>query len=225
MKVKGESYYRLRRNNSVRYALFSLVLIMMMYMLYMVYYSIVEQPYTAGYVSDIRDEYIILTDEEGFDSYIPKKSVTMPVLKGMNAISYGYKGAGRLNLWPFYISVLLVMSSVFFVVRFFRMHALLKKDRAMRENLFTYGTKYKGEYVSTEKLKGMRHYRLKVAHTDPFTGSKTYYYSTDLMFNPKNFIPGLENITIFADLSDPEIYFVDFGGDLPGNEYFYGYLM
>ncbi len=220
MKIKGDSYYRSKRANSLRAAILSMVFILIAYMMTFMYFTLQEEDLSPsfGMISEINDEYIIITREDGLTEYIPRASAGGLYLPGMIPVSYKSGDIRTITLIPFYISVVFIILSACFVVRAVVIISLHRKEKRTMQELLSYGTRYEGKYEETERLKGMRNFRIKVSYENLLTGEKTYYYSTTLHYDPKLFIPGIEKITIYQDSSDPDTYFVDFHGAILSNE-------
>ncbi len=92
-----------------------------------------------------------------------------------------------------------------------------KAEEALVEKLRQSGRKYEAEYFETIKA-GSGKKRIKVIYRNPLTGEEKYFFSTDILYDPKIFIPDITKITVYADYEDEEVYFVDFHDSLPENE-------
>jgi len=107
--------------------------------------------------------------------------------------------------------------AIILLIRLFYLKRAADNELETITRLKESGRKYEGKYHSTEKT-GMRKYRIKVSYTHPFTGEEKYFYSTDILYDPKIFIPDITDVSIYVDQEDEERYFVDFHGSLPANE-------
>ncbi len=226
LKIKGNSYHYQRKLDFLRYAGVMLAFIIASHLMMFTYYTLEGLNAQSTVVKDITDEYIIcdLSFNSGGPYYyhVPITEDTPTVFIGMPVITYVSNGLNRISAAPFYTMLLGILLMVYFIVRFFMATADHRKEKKKVASLYEYGRRYDAKYEDTEKLKGIKNYRIKVSSEDPFTKEITYYYSTTLTYDPKLFIPSIENITVYVATDDPQTYFVDFHGAILSNEAIHG---
>lgn len=223
MKIKGESYYVQKRVDSFRYFAASLGMILAVYALFSSFYTLNGTNAVISVVEEVTDGYITLNN--GIYYYdtpvnIIARTDDMPyVFRYMPVVNVYAEGGHEIITLPFYFSCCFAFSAVYFFIRYFKMIGYLKKDRQMLKNVMEFGIRLSGKYSETEKLKGIKNFRIKVSNINPITNEERYFYSTTLTYDPKLFVPDIDEVIIYVDSTDPEIYYVDFGDAIPKNEY------